>query len=379
MIGKAVVMAFLLAALAAQPAGALETPSLNIVLSSQSPYPVQPGGNVDVEVSLQNLGYWRAENVAVEVIPKEPFALLPGQDTRKTFTGVEGLQSRSITYRLAVDRDAVTSSYDLELRVYSGGGNGYSSEKVVVKVQGVPDLVIEGVKTDPDAIEPGSEVKLEVAVKNVGTGTAHDVVAEFSSSSDYIVPLLGKGSVYLGELPPGQAKTAGTLLSVDSSAEEQTYSLTLEGKYNDENNTATAENFTIGLPVRGAIIIDVINMEASYARGVVKIEIANKGTADAKSLEAKLVMDNRTAGVYYVSQLKATKKTTIEFPLVLKGSGILAIDYTGPGIEKNSVRKEVVFNFEPQSSGDGTMILVYIVITAVAAYVLYRKFWKKRK
>lgn len=374
-----VLLAFLLMTFIAQPTVALGEAALNIVLSSQSPYPVQPGQNVDIEVRLQNLYYWKAENVVVEIVPKSPFTLLPGQDVTKTFTGVEGLDSRLISYQLAVDRDAITNNYDLEFYIYTGGSGMYSVEKIQINVQGEADLFVEEVETEPQTIEPGSQVKLKATLKNVGTGTAHDVVAELSSSHEEIVPLLGKGSVYLGEMEPGQSKIAEMLLSVDSSAEEQTYTLTLTGNYNDENNIQTSKNFSIGLPVRGSVSIDVIDVEAGHARNVVKVEVANKGTADAKSLEAKLVMDNKTVGVYYVSQLKATKKTTLEFPLVLKGEATLTIDYIGPGIEKNRVEKELVFNFEPPASGNGTTMLIYIVIVAVVAYFVYRKLFRKKR
>lgn len=58
--------------------------------------------------------------------------------------------------------------------------------------------------------------------------------------------------------------------------------------------------------------------------------------ADAKSLESKLIINNRTIGVDYTSQLKASKQTTLEFPLVLNGSGKLVIEYMGLGTEKHA-------------------------------------------
>ncbi len=376
--GLAALTVFMLSLLSST-AAALDTASLDIVLSAQNPYPVQPGQNVDIEVRLQNLYYWKAENVVVEIVPKEPFTLLPGQDTRKSFAGVEGLKSVSISYRLAVSREALTNSYDLEFRIYTGSSDGYAVGKVQVNVQGVADLVLERVDTMPSVIEPGTQVKIGTALKNVGTGAAHDLRAELTSPHAEIVPLLGKGSVYIGELKPGQSKAAEMLISVDSSAEEKTYTLTLTGSYREGNNTQASKAFSVGLPVKGSVNIDVIGVEANYVRSVVKVEVANKGTADAKSLEAKLSAGNRTLGVYYVSQLKATKKTTLEFPLMLRGDAVLTLNYVGPGIEKNSLQKELVFNFERPSSGDGITTMFYVIVIAVLAFVAYRKFLRKRK
>ncbi|MFH1294345.1 MAG: CARDB domain-containing protein [Candidatus Aenigmatarchaeota archaeon] len=372
-------MLLFMAVLFAHPVNAESGALIDIALNTQNPYPVQPGQIVDIEISVQNTYYIRSETVVVEILPKAPFTLLPGQDTKKTFTGIEGLGSRSASYKLSVNMDTVTNNYEMEFRVYVDSSTDPSLEKIQINVQGVPDLVIESITTEPKNIEPGSQVELLTTIKNVGTGTAHDLRLVMSSPNEVILPLLAGGSVYLGELQPGQSKVADMLLSVDSTAEEQTYTLTLTSNFNDESNTATSKNFSVGLPVRGNILMDIIDMEANYARGVVKIEIANKGTADASSLESRLVVGNKTIGVYYVSQLKATKKTTLEFPLVLQGTGTLQMSYTGPGIEKNTLEKEVVFNFQQPSSGDGFTTAIYIVIIAVVAYLAYRKFFRKKK
>lgn len=369
--------ALLLFLTAAGSAAALDTPSMDIVLSSQNPYPVRPGQTVDVGVSLQNTYFWKAGSVVVEIVPKAPFTLLPGQDARKEFAGIEGLQSRSLSYKLAVSRDAVTSSYDLQFRIYDSATR-YTSDTVQINVQGEADLVLESVETEPQTIEPGSQVRLRTTLKNVGTGTAHEARLNLSTTSE-IVPLLGAGSVYVGDIEPGQAKVAEILVNIDSAAEEKTYSTTLTADFTEENNTAGAKRFSVGLPVRGKILLEVINIEAAYARSVVRIEVANKGTADAKSLETRLVIGNETVGVYYVSQLKATKKTTLEFPLVMEGQATLVMDYVGPGVDRGSATKDVVFNFTQPSSGDGTTVLIYIVIIAVVAFVVWRKFFRKRK
>lgn len=365
--------------LMSQPAQAISGAAVDIVLNNQNPYPVHPGQNLDVDVSVQNTGYDKANEVVVEILPKEPFTLLPGQETRKVFTGILGLASRSVTYRLATDMEAFTGSYDLEFRVYVDSSQEFSIEKVQINVQGEPDLVVESMETIPENIEPGSQIKIKATIKNVGTGTAHDLSLALSSAYEEIVPLLAGGTVYLGDLEPEQSKVAELLVSIDSSAEEKTYTLTLTGSYKDETNTASSKAFSIGLPVKGNINMEIINQEANYVRNVVKIEIANKGTADANSLESKLVVDGKTVGIYYVSQLKATKKTTLEFPLVMQGSGTLVMTYTGPGIEKNTVEKEIIFDFTPPSNNDGFTFMIYIVIVAVVVYILYRKFLRKKK
>jgi len=91
------------------------------------------------------------------------------------------------------------------------------------------------------------------------------------------------------------------------------------------------------------------------------------------------VINGETIGIDYISSLKANKKTTFEFPLVFQGSGQLIMDYIGPGVEKSQSVKDVVLSYEQPSQTDGTSMLLTLIIIAVVVYVLYRKFFRKKK
>lgn len=371
------ILVFLVCILTALPVHALISPDIDIVLTKQNPYPVNPGDNVNVEIELQNNGYADAENIKIEIQPKPPFTLLPGEDKIKVFNRINAMDSVSLDYNLHIDENATTNSYELEFKIYELPSNDYTVEKVYVRVEGTPDLIIEDVKTSKEIIEPGDFVELETIFKNIGTGTAHDVEVSLASNSSYIVPVFSGGNVYIGNIEAGKSKLGLFKLSVDSSAEPATYTLTLTANYKNENNTPTAETFNIGLPVKGSIFIDIIKIEPNYEKNTVKIEIANKGTADAKSIESKLIVDEKTVGVDYVTQLKANKKATLEFPIVLKGQGKLILNYIGPGTEKNEITKEVTFNFTPSQADNTGVILISVVIVIIVLYILWKKYRKK--
>ncbi len=135
----------------------------------------------------------------------------------------------------------------------------------------------------------------------------------------------------------------------------------------------------MGIPVTGSIRLDIINIEPNYNRMALDIEVANKGTTDAKSMEAKLMIGNETIGIDYLSTLKATKKTTFSFPLVMKGQGELIINYVGPGLEQNQVSKLVTLDFQPQS-GNGTLsLMIGVIIILIIIYFIWRKFFRKKR
>lgn len=353
---------------------------LDISLVSQNPYPAEPGADVSIEIEIENIGYADAKNMVVELIPKDPFRLLPGEEAKKTITQIGPQSSVKKTYDLHVDTEAISSDYKLDFNIYSAQNPAaYSTKSVTVSVQGNPKLVIESVETEPDDIEPGGSVNLKFKIKNIGSGTARHLQAKINSTSAYLVPILSGGLVYIGDLDPGETKEASTKLSIDSLAEYKTYTITLTLEYKDESNNPASDTFDVGIPVTGSIRLDIINIEPNYNRMALDIEVANKGTTDAKSLEAKFVIGNQTIGVDYLSQLKATKKTTFSFPLVSKGQGELIINYVGPGLEQNQVSKLVTLDFQPPS-GNGTLSLtIGVIIILIIIYFIWRRFFRKKR
>ncbi|MBL7206079.1 MAG: hypothetical protein ISS36_00600 [Candidatus Aenigmarchaeota archaeon] len=348
--------------------------SFDVVLSKQIPYPAEPGNVINIEIEVQNIGFDDGENINIEILPEEPFRLLPGEDKKKTFSRIAAKSSVKIPYRLQVDAGTVTNDYELKFRIYREGSSISQIEKINVVVQGIPDLILNSVSIYPQRIEPSGIVDVAASIKNVGTGTARHVKVSIESESETLVPLLSGGQVFIDDLEPSHIKSASLRLKIGNSAEYKTYIAKLTLSYKDENGTEHSKTHDIGIPVTGSIQLDVIKIEPNIGRGVIKIEIANKGTTDAKSLDSKLIIGNETIGVDYTSQLKASKQTTLEFPLIYKGSGKLVIDYIGPGIEKNTLEKEIVLNFEePGQDNTGTIVTVIVIIIIIVWYIRRRR------
>jgi hypothetical protein len=354
-------------------------PALDVVLTEQNPYPVEPGKNVNIDVQVRNNGLANSPDTVVEIVVKEPFTLLPGEEQVKVFGNIPADDYVKTSYKLHVNSQAITDDYEIEFRMHPRGSTDYTVGKINIRVEGAPELVLGGIEADSEKIEPGSKIRLSVPIKNIGTGTARKLQAELLSNYTEIVPIFSEGFVYLGDIEPGQAKIATFRIGVDGAAEHKTYTLGLRASYKDEDNEAASQTFSIGLPVEGSIILEIIKIEPKYERGLMGVEVANKGTANAKALEARLVVGNKTIGIDYVSQLKESKKTTFDFPLILKGRGQLMIEYIGPGTEKNVIAKDVVFDFTPPQSGDGTADLILVIAAAVIIYLVYRKFFRKKK
>jgi hypothetical protein len=357
-----------------------QAPVVNILLTKQTPFPAEPGQKVNVEVEVQNTGLGDANNIVVEIDPASPFSLLPGSEKVTTFARISASSSVKIPYDLKVDDNAASNQYDLDFRIYyAGNPAGYVTQKVQVNVQGQPDFIIDSTSTAPENIEPGGTVNVFIKLKNVGTGTASKVQATLNSSSGVLIPVLSRGSAYLGDIAPGSDAVADIELSVDSAAGQQTYPAVLTLTFNDETGTALQKTFSLGVPVTGVIDLQVINIQANFDRDVLQVDIANKGTADANSLEATLLMGNQTVGIDYTSQLKATKKTTLEFPLGAEGPATLVLAYTSPNLQEFQVERPIDVKYQNPSQGSPAGTVIVVVIVLAIAYLAWRRFFRKKK
>lgn len=352
---------------------------LDAVLTAQNPYPSEPGNNVNIEVEIQNSGDGAAEGVSIEIAPKEPFTLLPGEEKIKTFTKISARDSVKASYNLHIDSGAISNNYEI-LFYLKALNTPTVTEKILIDVKGDPDLTLQELTTSPATIEPGASVDLIIKIRNRGTGKASQIKGNISFSAAEITPELSKGLIYIDEIAPDEIGFATFTVNVDPSAEHKTYTGSISMSFMSDNNTKSTISFPIGLPVKGKINLQVIKVEPDYERQRLQVDVANLGTSEAKSLEAKLVIDNNTIDIDYTSELKANKQTTFDFPLIYKGTGVIVINYIGPGIETNTVTKEIAFNYEqPASDGSGMLNLVIGIVIVVAIYLVYRRCRKGRK
>lgn len=352
------------------------THNLNVVLVDQTPLPAEPGKTVEIEVEIQNTGYGEASNNIIEILPATPFSLISGETKTKTIQNIPARSSKKATYNLFVDEDAATKNYDLSFSITTN--NDKITKDITITVRGVPKVIIEDITIDPEHVEAGGQAELRVYVRNVGTGTARQLQLTLNATTN-IIPVLSKGSVFLGDLDPSQIAIATMKISIDNEAEEKTYNMVLEANYQDESNVDVTKRFYAGIPVSGTVRLDILRIEPNFQRQTLEIEIANKGTTEAKAVEAQLFVGGKLVDIDYISQIRSTKKTTFSFPLISEKSAVLQVDYVGPGLEKNSIRKDIILSsVQPRSSPTSGIITAFVIIVIIGGIVYFWKFRKKR-
>ncbi len=353
------------------------TENLGVVLTKQNPYPVEPGQVVDIEISLQNTGFGEAQNVIIEISPRSPFTLLPGEDKTKTFFKISSQDHVTATYKLYVDKNAISNNYELEFKLYQAGDSTtQKTQKVTIQVQGKPKLVIEKIETDPVDIEPGDTLTLTAAIKNVGTGSASLMEASFISNTTYILPVLSGGLFYVGTINAGETGEAKFQMSIDNAAEYKTYTNMLILTYKDESGTAATDSFYIGVPVRGKPIIEILS--AKVENSDFKVDIENIGTANAKALKILLIQGDKTVDSAVANELRPAKYKSIRFRGFEYGQALINISYLDESNQFFSEEYPVSINPSSASSeqsnegGLAPLVPVLIVLVVLESYYVWR-------
>jgi hypothetical protein len=371
------VMGFILLTIAQAGYSAVAvTESLQVILTKQSPYPVEPGQVVDIEVSLQNNGYGEAQNIILEINPNNPFTLLPGQEKTKSFSRVAAKDHVTATYRLYVANDAISDNYEIEFNYYQAGSTEVKNTgKVMVQVQGKPKLILEKITTNPVDIEPGDTVTINAVIKNMGTGSASLIEANMMSNTSYIIPVFSGGLYYVGEIKPGQSGEAIFEMSIDNSAEYKTYPGVLVLSYKDESGISQTANFFVGTPVRGKPVIEILSTKIENSD--FKVDVENIGTANAKALKIMLVQGGEVKDSAIANELRPSKYKTIRFKGFGYGSALINITYLD---ENNQFFSEEIpvsitqssYSQENTDNGLSPIIPILIVVIVLESYYVWR-------
>jgi hypothetical protein len=352
------------------------TEDLDIVLNRQNPYPVEPDQVVDIEVALQNNGYGASDNVILEISPKSPFTLLPGQEETKKFSRVEAGGQVTASYKLYVDKNAISDTYELEFKHYQSGDTARVTSKVDIQVQGLPKLILEKIETTPEEMEPGDSVTITAKIKNVGTGSASFMEAALVSNTTYILPVLSGGLYYVGEIKAGETGEAKFDMSIDNSAEYKTYAGVLTLTYKDDSGESATSSFSLGVPIRGKPLIEVLS--AKIDNSAFKVDIENIGTGTAKALKISFIQDGEVKDSAVANELKPTKHKTIRFLGFRQGEAIINVSYLDESNEYFASEFPVTVKpsvyAEEQAGGGGISPLapILIVIVVLESYYVWR-------
>lgn len=343
---------------------ATEYVNINVRVAYTNPYPIEPGKNLVLALEISNIGNDDAKNVIVEPEPSFPFTLL--EKSQKSLETLSPGNTRIVEYDLFLDSSAVSGVYKIPVKV---SFNHYSfKQDVEVRVQGIPEFKLLGMKSQ--TISPGDQATISVEIANVGTGKAKRVSATFSSESEYIKPIFGGGNVYIGDFEPGEKKEIDFKILASSDSEYGVYTGTVTLTYEDESGNQSSTSFDVGILISGEPKFQIVKISVDRETNRLSVEISNTGTAEAKAIIGKLIINNKTFDVVYVTSVKIDKHTTLRFNLPNERFGKLALSYEGPDNKKYSQTETITWSMLPTRIPVWTWGLVVVIVGLVV--------WKRK-
>lgn len=345
-----------------------DTPKIDVETGFTDPYPVEPGKNLELSIVISNSGSEEAEDVTVGLEPPEPFSMVenPKKNIKTLYPG----DSRVLDYDLFVDSSAVSAKYNIPVRIEYDGV--VLIKKIQIRVQGIPKF--ELLDLESDTISPGDQADISVWIQNVGTGKAKRTTATFSSTSDYVEPIFSGGNVYIGDLEPDEKKHVEFRIMASPDAEYGVYAGNVNISYEDESGNELSTNFDVGIMVSGKPEFQIIETETRREGGEISIEITNIGTAEAKAITGKLIVDEEVFDVDYVTSVGIDKHTRLRFDIPRARKGELELSYEGPDNE-GYTQTEIVTWIAPAFRMPSW---VWIVVGVIVVYVLWKKKWYKK-
>jgi len=346
----------------------IDAPRIEVQTAFTDPYPVEPGKDFTLSLNIVNNGTDIAKNVIIELESISPFTLR--EEARKEINNVNMGDTRTIDYEFFVDSSAVSGTYELPLYVTYGT---YYKVKMTAKirVQGTPDFKLMDIKTG--TISPGDTEIIKVGLKNAGSGKAKRTTVTFSSTSTYIKPILSGGNVYIGDFLPDQTQTVEFKILASPDAEYDVYTGYVNISYEDESGSTYNKKFDIGILISGEPKLQIFKTVADKTKGEVSVELVNIGTAEAKGISAKLLIDGKVFDADYITSIKIDKRSTVKFILPNSMKGMLELSYEGPDNKQYKQTEDIAWNI-PYSFPSWTLIIVAIILV----YVIWKKkLWKK--
>ena len=361
--------------------------------------PVYPGDTTYVYVPIKNMGFGSfMEDVYVRLAPKDNSsadAVTLLDDIYSLGTINNWGDQRTAKFRLHVNPDAVEGDYYFDIYItYKGQGTGEGSatpattrlENRVLTIKGKPLVVL--LNSTLGIVEPMSINKEKLRLKNAGTGTIQNAVAEISLGGGDMksaFSILGGGTQYsLGNLKPGDEVEITFDLAVDIAARPGVYNLPL--KITGQNNYSSSEY--VGLVVAGTTDFEITYQETM---GAFSLNVANVGVNPASAVMISLpaqknfsltgsssaVIGNLNPGDYTSSIFQLTKKTGA-------GNGLnVDIQYTDTSGKRHTITKSLTVElssaavqagagYRGSGSRNYTAWLLIIAIVSVA-------YWQRRR
>lgn len=350
---------------------------------------------MNFDVNVRNTGYKTAYDVRVDMelsedITKFPFEINDGNYDRQ-MGNMNPDQTVAIPFSMAVREKAKSGYYPIKFKIrYRENENGNFAAPVedtfYVRVYGKDEgdsldseagenertkarIIVDSFETDPAEIYAGQDFTLKVRMKNASNSIAASNIlftfeSEAVSDSPVFTTVNGSNSVVVNSLAPGASDTLTIKFSSSPTAEQRSYTITINEQYDSPEfkNAKEAVKIAVGLKQEARLNTGTIEvMPDAISVGEesnVMFSINNTGKVMLYNVNAVFEADSIQKNECYVGNIEPGKSGNVDTmingiaPTTDDGKIKLSITYEDENGKVSTVEKEIQLMVNDDQSMD---------------------------
>ena len=350
---------------------------------------------MNFDVNVRNTGYKTAYDVRVDMVLSEditkfPFEINDGNYDRQ-MGNMNPDQTVAIPFSMAVREKAKSGYYPIKFKIrYRENENGNFAAPVedtfYVRVYGKDEadsldseagenertkarIIVDSFETDPAEIYAGQDFTLKVRMKNASNSIAASNIlftfeSEAVSDSPVFTTVNGSNSVVVNSLAPGASDTLTIKFSSSPTAEQRSYTITINEQYDSPEfkNAKEAVKIAVGLKQEARLNTGTIEvMPDAISVGEesnVMFSINNTGKVMLYNVNAVFEADSIQKNEAYVGNIEPGKSGNVDTmingiaPTTDDGKVKLSITYEDENGKVSTVEKEIQLMVNEDQSMD---------------------------
>ncbi len=350
---------------------------------------------MNFDVNVRNTGYKTAYDVRVDMelsedITKFPFEINDGNYDRQ-MGNMNPDQTVAVPFSMAVREKAKSGYYPIKFKIrYRENENGNFAAPVedtfYVRVYGKDEddsldseagenertkarIIVDSFETDPAEIYAGQDFTLKVRMKNASNSiVASNILFTFESEAVSDSPVFttvnGSNSVVVNSLAPGASDTLTIKFSSSPTAEQRSYTITINEQYDSPEfkNAKEAVKIAVGLKQEARLNTGTIEvMPDAISVGEesnVMFSINNTGKVMLYNVNAVFEADSIQKNECYVGNIEPGKSGNVDTmingiaPTADDGKVKLSITYEDENGKVSTVEKEIQLMVNEDQSMD---------------------------
>ena len=354
---------------------------------------------MNFDVNVRNTGYKTAYDVRVDMelsedITKFPFEINDGNYDRQ-MGNMNPDQTVAVPFSMAVREKAKSGYYPIKFKIrYRENENGNFAAPVedtfYVRVYGKDEndsldseagenertkarIIVDSFETDPAEIYAGQDFTLKVRMKNASNSIAASNIlftfeSETVSDSPVFTTVNGSNSVVVNSLAPGASDTLTIKFSSSPTAEQRSYTITINEQYDSPEfkNAKEAVKIAVGLKQEARLNTGTIEvMPDAISVGEesnVMFSINNTGKVMLYNVNAVFEADSIQKNEAYVGNIEPGKSGNVDTmingiaPTTDDGKVKLSITYEDENGKVSTVEKEIQLMVNEDQSMDESNI-----------------------